>query len=126
VLTSLGVLVIGFQDILFKRPGFGWIFRRDYEWQISHFYYGMAVTLLMIFSLAIVQEIYQDRTNRWRTAHIILNCVALLLFVGQGMTGTRDLLEIPLSWQEKNINGLFNDQCKTQPCEVIVKPPAQK
>lgn len=38
-----------------------------------------------------------------RLIHIILNCIALLLFMGQGMTGTRDLLEIPLSWQEPYI-----------------------
>jgi hypothetical protein len=60
----------------------------------------MVVTLLMIVSLAIVQEIYQDRSNRWRNLHIVLNCIAILFFMGQGMTGTRDLLEIPLSWQK--------------------------
>jgi drug/metabolite transporter (DMT)-like permease len=103
LLSSLGVLVIGFQDLILRREGFGWIFRRDYEWQYSHFYYGIAVTILMIFSLAIVQEIYQDRSNRWRYVHIIANCLALLLFIGQGMTGTRDLLEIPLSWQKTHI-----------------------
>jgi drug/metabolite transporter (DMT)-like permease len=104
ILSSLGVLVIGFQDILLNRlPDQSWIFRRDYEWQYSHFYYGIFVTILMIFSLAIVQEIYQDRSNRWRYVHIILNCFALLLFIGQGMTGTRDLLEIPLSWQKPTI-----------------------
>ena len=54
----------------------------------------------MIFSLAIVQDIYRDRTLKWRITHIVLNCFALLLFVGQGFTGTRDLLEIPLSWQK--------------------------
>jgi Protein of unknown function (DUF4079) len=54
----------------------------------------------MIFSAAIFPDIYQDRTNRWRNIHVVLNCFALLLFIGQGMTGTRDLLEIPLSWQE--------------------------
>jgi len=54
----------------------------------------------MIFSVAIVQDIYQDKTHRWRIIHTILNTIALLLFIGQGFTGTRDLLEIPLSWQE--------------------------
>jgi len=57
----------------------------------------------MVFSLAIVEDIYKDRSNRWRYVHIILNCLALLLFIGQGMTGTRDLLEIPLSWQKPYI-----------------------
>ncbi|XHX79671.1 MAG: hypothetical protein RBJ76_07050 [Stenomitos frigidus ULC029] len=35
--------------------------------------------------------------------HVVLNCVALLLFVGQGITGTRDLLEIPPSWQKSTL-----------------------
>ncbi len=100
--SSLGVLVIGFQDLLLRREQ-AWIFRRDNEWQYSHFYYGIAVTILMIISLAMIREIYQDRSHRWRYAHIILNCLALLLFIGQGMTGTRDLLEVPLSWQETHV-----------------------
>lgn len=84
-LTGIGIVVLGFQE---------GVFRRDNEWFWSHFYYGMAATLLMIFSLAIVEDIYQDRSHRWRYIHITLNCLALLLFVGQGITGTRDLLEI--------------------------------
>jgi hypothetical protein len=57
----------------------------------------------MIFSLAIVEDIYKDRSHRWRIAHTILNCIALALFLGQAMTGSRDLLEIPLSWQKPAI-----------------------
>lgn len=93
-LTGMGLIILGFQPE---------IFRRDNEWFISHYYYGITAALLMIFSVAIVQDIYQDKQNRWRTAHIILNCFALLLFIGQGMTGARDLLEIPLHWQEHYI-----------------------
>ena len=66
-------------------------------------YIGMAASLLMIFSLAIVEDIYKDRSHRWRIAHTILNCIALALFLGQAMTGSRDLLEIPLSWQKPAI-----------------------
>ncbi|AFY73117.1 hypothetical protein Syn7502_01002 [Synechococcus sp. PCC 7502] len=99
-LTGLGVVLIGFQDNIFKREGFGAIFRRDNEWMVSHFYYGISVTMLMIFSLAIIQDIYQDRQNRWRTLHIVLNSIAVLFFIAQGFSGARDLLEIPLSWQE--------------------------
>ena len=47
----------------------------------------------MILSIAIVDDIY--RSLAMRNLHIILNCLALLLFIGQGVTGTRDLLEIP-------------------------------
>jgi Protein of unknown function (DUF4079) len=78
--------------------------------------------MLMIFSLAIVQEIYKDKTNRWRTVHIILNSVGVLLFIGQGMTGTRDLLEIPLSWQEKYVYKLYELQCNAKPCTIQVSP----
>ena len=86
-LTGMGIVVLGFQD---------GVFRRDNEWYISHFYYGIAAVLLMVFSAAIVQEIYKDKSNTWRNAHIILNCLALLLFIGQGLTGARDLFEIGL------------------------------
>jgi len=93
--------VLGFQD---------GIYRRDEEWFVSHFYFGLVAALLMVFALAIVHDIYQDRSNRWRTAHIVLNCIAVLLFIGQGLTGTRDLLEIPLSWQESTIYQCNFDQ----------------
>lgn len=84
-LTGIGLVILGFQD---------GVFRRDNEWYWSHYYIGIAAALLMVFSLAIVEDIYKDRSNRWRNVHIILNCFALLLFIGQGMTGTRDLFEI--------------------------------
>ncbi|AFZ02174.1 DUF4079 domain-containing protein [Calothrix sp. PCC 6303] len=90
-LTGAGLVILGFQD---------GVFRRDNQWYWSHYYIGMTAAMLMIFSLAIVPDIYKDKTSRWRIIHTILNCIALLLFIGQGMTGTRDLLEIPLSWQE--------------------------
>jgi hypothetical protein len=84
-LTGMGLVVLGCQD---------GVFRRTNEWYWSHYYIGITSALLMVFSLAMVEDIYQDRSNRWRNVHIILNCIALLLFIGQGMTGTRDLFEI--------------------------------
>ncbi len=90
LLTGIGLIILGGQPE---------IYRREHEWFISHFYYGILAALLMIFSVFITQDIYQDRQNRWRKAHIILNSIALLLFIGQGITGARDLLEIPLHWQ---------------------------
>ncbi|MBW4621064.1 MAG: DUF4079 domain-containing protein [Cyanosarcina radialis HA8281-LM2] len=125
LLTSLGILVIGFQDLILQRQQ-AWIYRRDAEWYYSHFYYGIAVTLLMIVSLAIIPEIYRDRSHRWRTIHVVLNCLALLLFIGQGMTGTRDLLEIPLSWQKSYVEQLYIQNCQTQPCDVVAKPIGNK
>lgn len=90
-LTGVGLVVLGCQD---------GVFRRTDEWYWSHYYIGITAALLMVFSLSIVEDIYKDRSNRWRNLHIILNCFALLLFIGQGITGSRDLLEIPLSWQK--------------------------
>jgi hypothetical protein len=92
--TGMGLIILGFQPE---------VYRRDNEWFVSHYYYGITAALLMIFSLVIIQNIYQDKQNRWCIAHIILNCFALLLFIGQGMTSARDLLEIPLHWQEHYI-----------------------
>jgi hypothetical protein len=84
-LTGAGLVVLGCQD---------GVFRRTNEWYWSHYYIGITAALLMVFSLAIVEDIYKDRSNRWRNVHIILNCFALLLFIGQGFTGARDLFEI--------------------------------
>ncbi|MGG6293450.1 DUF4079 domain-containing protein [Leptolyngbya sp. AN02str] len=126
-LTGMGLIIIGFQKF---QAGDGnlydLVFRRDFEWQISHYYYGMVAAFLMIFSLAIVPDIYRDRSLTWRKVHIVLNCLALLFFIGQGVTGARDLLEIPLSWQKPAIEQLYINNCQTQPCEVrpVEQPPA--
>lgn len=111
-LTGVGLVLIGCQPE---------VFRRGFEWYWSHYYIGMAAALLMIFSLAIAPDIYKDRTQRWRTVHVVLNSVALLLFIGQGFTGTRDLLEIPLSWQEPYI---YQCDFNAQTCPTPA-PPAQ-
>lgn len=78
----------------------------------------------MIFSLAILPEIYRDRSNRWRKVHVALNCVALLLFLGQAVTGTRDLLEIPLSWQDPFIYkcDFQNKTCPGSPPPTSLNP----
>ncbi len=104
-LAGMGVAVLAWQ------PG---VFRRDDEWWVSHFYFGLAAVFLIIFAVAIVQDIYQSK--KWRTVHIILNCLAVLLFVLQGVTGTRDLLEIPLSWQESVVY-----QCNFDPTSPAFK-----
>ncbi|MEI6429101.1 MAG: DUF4079 domain-containing protein [Pseudanabaena sp. ELA607] len=127
VLAISGTIAIGFQGGMhpfgikeFNLPAWGIpgaIYRRDEEWFFSHFYFGMIVTALMVVSLAIIPEIYKDRSQKWRNTHVILNCFALLLFILQGVTGVRDLLEIPLEWQapaiyrcdfvQKNCNSLL-------------------
>lgn len=84
-LSTAALMVLGAQD---------GIFRRENEWFISHFFYGMIAAVLMIISVAILPEIYKSK--KWRKAHIILNSIAFLLFVGLGITGARDLFEIAL------------------------------
>nr|WP_088894531.1 DUF4079 domain-containing protein [Leptolyngbya ohadii] len=108
-LTGIGLVLLGCQPE---------VFRRGFEWWVSHYYYGMAAAMLMIFSLAIFPEIYKDRSQTWRKVHVTLSCIALLLFISQGFTGTRDLLEIPLSWQKPFIEQLYINNCQTQPCVV--------
>jgi MFS family permease len=112
-LSGMGLVILGCQH---------GIYRNDQYWYISHYYYGITAALLMIFSLAIVQDIYKDKTNRWRNVHIILNILALLIFVGQGITGARALLEIPLNWQEPYINMLYKEHCESKPCVIQVNP----
>lgn len=91
-LSGMGLIILGAQE---------GVWRLSNEWYWSHYYYGIVVSILMLFSLAIVDDIYRDRSLFWRRVHIALNCVALLLFLGQGITGARDLLEIPPVGKDK-------------------------
>ncbi|WP_338429963.1 DUF4079 domain-containing protein [Synechococcus elongatus] len=107
ILTGFGVVALGQQPEVFKR---------DYEALVSHYYYGIILVLLMIFALATLPEI--QRFPRWRILHIVLNIAAAALFLGQGVTGARDLLEIPLSWQKPTIY-----QCDFQNLVCPGQPP---
>ncbi len=99
----IGVLTLGAQPEVWRlsddplSPGF---------WQ-SHYWSGVAVTGLMLFSLAARPEILRDL--RLRRLHVTASVLAVLLFVMQGITGTRDLLEIPLSWQKPAIYACYFD-----------------
>ncbi len=87
---------------------------------LSHYYYGITAALLMIFAVAILQEIYKDRTNRWRNIHIVLNCIALSIFIVQGYTGSLSLLEIPLHWQKPYVQQLYKQKCNQKTCTIQV------
>ncbi len=113
ILTSVALIVLGSQE---------GVYRNNEQWYISHYYYGLTAALLMIFSLAIVREIYQDRTHRLRNIHIVLNSIALLLFVGQVFTGVKSLLEIPLVWQKPYVEKLYEQQCDKKPCTIQSAP----
>ena len=94
LITWIGVLTLGAQPEVWRlsddplSPAF---------WQ-SHYWAGVAATGLMLFALAARPEILRDL--RLRRLHVTASVLAALLFVMQGITGTRDLLEIPLSWQK--------------------------
>ena len=100
LITWLGLLSLGAQPEVFRlsdnplQPAF---------WQ-SHYWGGVMVCGLMIFNLAARPEILNHRS--WRRVHIAANVLAAILFICQGLSGTRDLLEIPLSWQQP-----FLSQC---------------
>ncbi len=112
-LSGMGLVILGYQH---------GVYRNTDHWYMSHYFYGTTASLLMIFSLAILRDIYQDRTNRWRNVHITLNSFAVILFLGQGITGTQALLEIPLAWQEPYLNELSKQKCNIQPCTIQAAP----
>ena len=94
LITWAGVLGLGAQPEVWRlsddpfSPAF---------WQ-SHYWSGVAVTGLMLLSLSARREITRDL--RVRRLHVTASILAAVLFLMQGVTGTRDLLEIPLSWQK--------------------------
>lgn len=94
LLTWIGVISLGAQPEVFRLSDnpFQLAF-----WQ-SHYWSGIAFTGLMLFSLGARPEIL--RQLRWRRIHIAANLLAAVLLVVQGITGTRDLLEIPPMWQK--------------------------
>ena len=97
LLTWVGMIGLGLQPEVFRRsdnpldPVF---------WQ-SHFWGGIGLAGLMLLSLAVRPEIHRDL--RWRRLHLSLNVLATLIFLAQGLSGPRDLLEIQLSWQKPTI-----------------------
>ncbi|MCV3214702.1 DUF4079 domain-containing protein [Plectonema radiosum NIES-515] len=108
-LSGIALVILGCQD---------GVYRQTNQWYISHYYYGVTVALLMIFSLAILPDIYKDKTNRWRKVHIALNSIAFFMFIAQGITGSLALLEVPLSWQETYVQKLYEQQCNIKPCTI--------
>ena len=57
----------------------------------------------MLFFLAARPEILRDL--RLRRLHVVASVLAAVLFLMHGVTGTRDLLEIPLSWHKPAVYG---------------------
>ena len=99
VLTFIGVLALGAQPEVWRVSDD--LFSSGF-WQ-SHYWSGVAVTGLMLLSLSARREITRDL--RVRRLHVTASILAAVLFLMQGVTGTRDLLEIPLSWQKPAVYG---------------------
>ena len=99
VLTFIGVLALGAQPEVWRVSDD--LFSSGF-WQ-SHYWSGVAVTGLMLLSLSARREITRDL--RVRRLHVTVSILAAVLFLMQGVTGTRDLLEIPLSWQKPAVYG---------------------
>jgi hypothetical protein len=116
LLTWIGVLGLGGQPEVWRLSDdpFSAAF-----WQ-SHYWSGVAVVGLMLLSLAARPEILRDL--RWRRIHIGANVLAALLFVVQGITGSRDLLEIPLRWQQP-ILGTCDWALKQCPAAALPQAP---
>ena len=67
----------------------------------SHYWSGVLLTGLLLFNLAARPEI--TKHLRWRRLHVASNVLIMVLLAVQAITGSRDLLEIPLSWQKPAI-----------------------
>lgn len=67
----------------------------------SHYWSGVLLTGLLLLAMASRPEI--QRSPRMRRLHVSANVLAAVLLAVQAITGTRDLLEIPLSWQKPAI-----------------------
>ena len=97
LITWVGVLTLGAQQEVWRQSDDP---LTAAFWQ-SHYWAGVAVTGLMLLSLGSRPEILRDL--RLRRLHVTASILAAVLFLIQGITGSRDLLEIPLSWQKPAI-----------------------
>jgi hypothetical protein len=86
----------------------------------SHYWSGVLLTGLLLFTLAARPEI--TRQLRWRRLHVAANLLVMVLLAVQAITGSRDLLEIPLSWQTTTI-----ERCdvRTRTCPASLLPAAR-
>ena len=110
LITWAGVIALGSQPEVFRLSDNP--FQVEF-WQ-SHYWAGISVVGLMLFSLGARPEILSNL--RWRRTHVAVNILAALLFVIQGLTGTRDLLQIPPRWQ---LSALANCNWTTLVCPPI-------
>ncbi|KKZ10833.1 MAG: membrane protein [Candidatus Synechococcus spongiarum 15L] len=97
LLTWAGVLGLGAQPEVWRvsdDPG-------TFAFWTSHYWTGMGLVALTLFSMAVSPE--TARRLAWRQVHMTAGVVAAILFLVQGISGSKDLLEIPLNWQKPAI-----------------------
>jgi hypothetical protein len=90
VLTWAGLLSLGAQPEIWRlsdNPFSGGF------WS-SHYWSGVLLSGLLLFNLAARPEISRQRA--WRCLHLAANPLILLLLAVVAITGTRDLLQLPL------------------------------
>ena len=126
-LTGMALILLGSQPEIYRNGELMNAFQHPEVWMsilTSHYYIGITAAMLMIFSLAIFPDIYQDRSQRWRKVHVVLNSFAFLLFIGQGFTGVRDLIDIPPTWQKPYVEQLYINNCQPPqaPGACVVQP----
>lgn len=109
LLTWLGVLSLGSQPEVYRLSDNP----LSAEFWQSHYWSAMAVVGLMLFSLGARREILSQR--RWRRLHVSSSILAAVLFVGLGISGSRDLLQIPLSWQKPALSACDWSAQRCQP-----------
>ncbi len=97
LLTWAGLLALGAQPEIWRLSDDPF---RGAFWA-SHYWSGVLLTGLLLFTLAARPEI--TRQLRWRRLHVAANILVMVLLAVQAITGTRDLLEMPLSWQKPAI-----------------------
>jgi hypothetical protein len=85
-------------------------------WQ-SHFWGGIGLCGLLLFAMAAKPE--TQRSLRWRRLHVSASVLAAVVLVAQGISGPRDLLEIPLNWQKPAI---FSCDFEAQRCPAAPAP----
>ena len=115
LLTWAGLLGLGSQKEIWRlsdNPLTG-------EFWGSHYWAGVLLTGLLLVSVAARQEVL--RSLRMRRLHVTANLLVAVLLAVVAITGTRDLLEIPPSWQAPALRGC---DPTTLQCAPTVSPQA--
>jgi hypothetical protein len=97
LLTWVGLLGLGSQPEIWRLSD------NPFEgaFWASHYWSGVLLTGLMLFSMSAKPEIF--RSLKMRRLHVSVNILVAVLLAVQAITGSRDLLEIPVSWQKPAI-----------------------